>query len=964
MRRATRRWYRSRRLYDSGMMHLARLAVALVLFLVPVAVAQQETPLPTDPRLVTGTLDNGLAYIIRRHATPPGRASIWLHVSTGSMNETEKQRGLAHFLEHMAFNGSENFAPGTVIDFFQSMGMSFGVHQNAFTIFDKTVYQLALPDVKPETLDKGLLFLSDVAFRLKLLPEEIEKERQIIQEERVANLGGMQRVFDVLLESYSPGSLFGRRLPIGLKETIDSVSRDDFVEYYNTRYVPGNMTLMVVADVDPAMVEEHVKAHFSEGKKADVPADQDPGVKVTGEARAIVVTDKELAIAQVAITRVGPVGPPVTTVEGLRRQSVRVMGTQAFNRRMRRKVSEGSVAFFSGSAGVSDDFRAIRLVEVSATCEPARWRQSLTQIGEELRRASLHGFTAQEIDDVRKEMLSQAERAVQVEATVPAQAILSVMDDSLGDGEPIMSAEQYSSVLHELLPTITPEEVNAKFAAQMDPGEGAALFILAMPAGDGVPTERELLGLGREALRVSPESELGPERAESLMAERPAPGKVVEESLDEASQAWSGWLSNGVRFHYRFMDYRKDQVGVTVLLAGGELQETPATRGVAEAAALAWQRAATSKLSSSDVRDLMVGKKVSVQGRSGVDTMAVTISGSPADLETGFELAHLLLTDPVVEGPAFDVWKAQQTQFLEFRRKSIEMVSLDTFYDAIYPKGEARLRPLTAEQIDAMTREKAQAFLGGIIASAPVEVTVVGDIPRERAMELVTTYFGSLPPRERITDKTLDDLRDVEVPEGPITRAATLDTQTDKAVVISGFFGPEITDVEDKRLLAAACRILSTRMIESLREEKQLVYSIGMQSSPGVELPGFGTVYAISDTSPDKVGALQEAITAMLDEFARSGPTEEEMTVMKKQMANTLEESMREPTYWSRAMSSSTYRGTSLEQAAQEAGAYAPMTAERVRDVFVRYYRPEGVFRISVSPMKPAEAPPAAPPTR
>ncbi|MCC6659768.1 MAG: insulinase family protein [Phycisphaerales bacterium] len=942
-------------------MSMFRLLVAFVLVLVPIA-RGQEHALPTDPRLVTGTLDNGLRYIILHHETPPGRASIWLHVGTGSLNEGEQQRGLAHFLEHMAFNGSEHFAPGTVINFFQSLGMSFGVHQNAFTIFDKTVYQLALPDAKPETLDKGLLFLSDVAFRLKLLPEEIEKERQVIQEERIANLGGMQRVFDTLLENYSPGSLFGRRLPIGLEGTINGVSRDDFVKYYTTRYVPGNMTVMVVADADPAMVAERVRAAFKDGKKADVPPDADPGVKETNESRAIVAADKELAIAQVSITRVGPAGPPVTTVEGLRRQSVRLLGTQAFNRRMKRKVAEGRVAFFSGSASVSDQFRAIRLVEVSAACEPARWRQSLTDLGTELRRAALHGFSGQEIDDVRREMLAQAERAVEVEPTIPAQAILSVMDDSLGNGEPILSAEQYSAILHEVLPTITPEEVSAKFAQQMDPGDGPALYILTMPAGDGVPTEPEFLALGREALHVSPESELGGERAASLMEERPKPGRVAEELLDGPSQVWSGWLDNGVRFHYRFMDYRKDQVGVTVLLAGGELQETAETRGVSEAAALAWQRQATSKLSSSDIRDLMVGKKVSVQGRSGLDTMAISISGSPADLEPGFQLAHLLLTDPVIEGPAFDTWRAQQRQLLAFRSKSIELVFSDLISDAFYPKGGARLHPLTGGQIDAITREGAQAFLNGLIAHAPIEVTVVGDLPRERAMELVTTYLGSLPSRERISDTTLDGLRNVPVPEGPITLARTLETETDKAIVLSGFFGTDITNVKDKRLLAAAAKILTTRMIESLREERQLVYSIGVQSSPAVELPGFGTVHAYSDTAPGKVGALRDAITAMLDEFAAKGPTDDEMAVMKKQMANTLDESMREPSYWSRAISSSTYRGTSLHDAADEAGAYAPMTAAQVRDAFARYYTPGSVFSISVSPVKPAA--PAASPAR
>jgi len=224
-------------------------AVLLVTSLGPArAASPADEKLPTDPALVTGTLPNGLAYIIRQHKNPEGRVGIWLHVASGSLNETEAQRGLAHYLEHMAFNGTANFPPGSIVPFFQSLGMTFGRDQNAFTGFDQTTYTLTLPGGGREMLDKGMLFMADVAMRMSLEPAEIDSERQIILEEKRARSSARQRVQDQFFERLAPESTLGRRLPIGIEQTIKSVTRQDFQEYYLRWYVPSNMTVIVVGD--------------------------------------------------------------------------------------------------------------------------------------------------------------------------------------------------------------------------------------------------------------------------------------------------------------------------------------------------------------------------------------------------------------------------------------------------------------------------------------------------------------------------------------------------------------------------------------------------------------------------------------------------------------------------------------------------------------------------------------------
>src|ERR1700693_3562650 len=259
------------------------LVMTAVLQLLPLAPARAASPaeekLPSDPALVTGTLPNGLAYIIRPHKNPEARVGIWLHVSSGSLNETEAQRGLAHYLEHMAFNGTANFPPGSVVPFFQSLGMGFGRGQNAFTGYDQTTYTLTLPGGGRDLVEKGMLYMADIATRMSLEPAEIDSERQVILEEKRARSGARQRVQDQVYERLAPESTLGRRLPIGIEQTIKSVTRVDFLDYYSRWYVPSNMTLIVVGDTDPAMVADVIAQQFGGGPAAPKPVPRDVGVK-------------------------------------------------------------------------------------------------------------------------------------------------------------------------------------------------------------------------------------------------------------------------------------------------------------------------------------------------------------------------------------------------------------------------------------------------------------------------------------------------------------------------------------------------------------------------------------------------------------------------------------------------------------------------------------------------------------
>jgi len=661
--------------------------LTLVALLAPSVPAHPATApdeaLPTDPALTTGRLPNGLRYIIRPHRNPEGRVSIWLHVGSGSFNETETTQGLAHYLEHMAFNGSANFAPGSVVPFFQSLGLAFGRDQNAFTSFDQTTYQLTLPGADRDLLAKGMLFMSDVALRLSLDPTAIDSERHVILEEKRARASARQRVQDELFAQLAPESTLGRRLPIGIEPTIKAVTATDFRDYYTRWYVPSNMTVLVVGDTDPATVADVIRQQFGSGPAVPLPPPRDVGVKPTAGPRAIVVTDPELTRAEVSIARLQPPLAPATTVTQRRREIVEAMGSWAFNRRMSALVAAGQAAFLNADASLDDWPRALRMVTVAASGRPDTWRAMLSDLGTELQRARLHGFTERELQDARAAFVADAEEAVRRETTRPAREVLRALNRAVTAETPPMSATQRLALLQRVLPGITAREVSDIFAAAFDPGR--ALFICELPVTDDVPSEADLLALGRTAVDVKPDKPADVARAAALLATLPGGGAVVDSRTHAASGITSMWLDNGVRVHHRFVDQRKHEATIAITLAGGVIEETAANRGITEAALRAWQRPATSTLSSTQIRDLLTGAKVRVRAGMTGDTVSLSVSGDPAELERGLQLAYLLLTDPLIETAALEQWKDAEAQRLHERKRQPMQALMDVQTAALYP---------------------------------------------------------------------------------------------------------------------------------------------------------------------------------------------------------------------------------------------------------------------------------------
>lgn len=910
-----------------------------------------SSALPSDGRIESGKLDNGLTWMYRRHDNPPGRMYMLACVDTGSLNETEKQRGLAHFLEHMCFNGTEHFAPGELVKYFESIGMEFGAHLNASTGFDATRYILAIPNTEVEQIDKALMTLSDYMFRAKLLEEEIDKERNVVMEEWRRGQGAGQRIRDKMFEQVFAGTRFAERLPIGLPEVIQNAPRSEFEDYYRTWYRPERITVIMVGDAESKPYIPLIQKWFGDYKPQVPPREeQTPQFKPFTEQRAFVFSDAEYEGCEVELMDIRPKRPPVTDTEQYRIRRVERLGAWIVNRRLEERVQKGEAAYRNSRVGVGDFLNDAVSVSASASGEPEDWAKMLEELVIEVNRAREHGFTQRELDLAKSETIAGAERAVRTDPTRPARAILNEIARSVTSDEPVLSAQQELDLINQILPNVSLTEVNAAFASHF--GAGNFAFMVTLPDKDGVvkPPADEVLAMARSALSRKTDPLQESEAPTTLLASEPTPGEVAEGSEDSDLNITSCWLSNGVRLHHRFMDYKKDSVMVSISLAGGRIEETADNLGITDLVSSALRsQPATSRLTSTHVRDLMTGKNINVGAAGGQDTLTFRVSGSPRDLDTGLQLVYALLTDGQIEQSAVDNWKKQQLEFIKQAQRMPEFKAAEAMTQVL-AGGDPRLNlVLEPAQVEALDIAKAQAWFDRLRKNARIEVAVVGEIDKDETLKLVCKYLGSLPARSR-TAEHLDKLRTLPRETGPYTSRVDVDTVTPKAMAIAGFIGCEATNVNDARALEIASKIISSRLIKSVREDQSLVYSIRAGSAPSEVYRDSGRFMTQAPCDPANADKVVAEAHRIFTEFAESGPSDEELENAKKQIENRLDEILKEPRYWSGVLSDFDYRNRSLENEKAEPTAYRPYTKEQVVKIFNKYYTPQRRFQAIAAP--------------
>jgi zinc protease len=883
-------------------------AAALVLAFVP-AVFPAAAPFPQaasdlkpDPAVRFGSLPNGLRYVIRPNQEPRDRASLRLLVAAGSLHETEPQRGVAHFLEHLAFNGSTHYAPGTLIEFFQRMGMNFGGDTNASTNFDRTTYLLELPNTRPATLAEGLQVLGDYAGGLLLQPREIDAERGVILSEMRTRDSVDYRTSVAGYEFELGSSLFPRRMPIGLKDIIDHADRAIFADFYDTWYRPELMTVLVVGDIDPAAIEAQIKAAFG-GLAARAPARPQPDlgrIDVTPGLRVKFHPEPEAPATVVGISVMEPyAGEPDTAARRLR-DLPRTLAFSMLDHRLELLSKLENAPFTSGDSYLGERYDFFRSTGIELTCEPARWREALALAEQEVRRVLEHGFLAGELKEVVANQRNRLDQAVKTAATRRSTSLVSALASSLMQKEVFTSPEDDLALLGPALDRLTPEQCTAAFRQAWSAAHRNVMVAGRAPLPDNpapavAAVEAEIAAAydrSRTVAVAAPEARR--DQPWGYTDFGPA-GTVAKRETVADLGITLVTFANGVRLNLKPTEFEAGRIQVSLRAGTGLLTEPRNQPGLAYLAGSIFTAGGLGKHSADDLDRILAGRNVGFGFRVASDALSVGATTNRADLLLQLQLVAAHLTDPGYRPEALrQAVKAQEETYTELEHTPSGPLQLEV--TRRLASGDPRFGMPAKADLQRRTVDEVKAWLTPQLTTGPLELALVGDLDVDAAIAAVAQTLGALPPRAPRPDLAAE--RRVVFPAQGASWNFTVPTEIPKGVVALYWPTTDANDVHRTRRLTLLSSILTDRLRVKVREEIGGAYSPAAGSSSSDTFTGYGYLLANVIVDPPAAPAIATAVRAIAADLQKNGVTEDELNRAKQPVLTNVRESARTNTYW------------------------------------------------------------------
>lgn len=929
-------------------MNLRRLlrASVLVLLAAPVAAAAQDGgAVPLDPAVRTGTLPNGLMYYIRANARPDDRAELWLAVDAGSLQEAEDQRGLAHFLEHMAFNGTRSFPKNELIEYLQRVGMRFGADVNAYTSFDETVYTLEIPTDTAGVLEDGLRMLDDFAEGLLLDPAEIDRERGVVVEEWRLGQGAETRMMRVRFPVLFQGSRYADRLPIGSREVLETFEPATLQRFYRDWYRPDLTAVIVVGDVDPAAVEAEIKERFGDNRgpaspreRTRFPVPSRPGTRVA------IATDAEATNTDLSVYFLQP--PQRHTTEAdYRREIVESLFAQMLNARLAELTQRPDPPFIGAGGGQGSLVRTKDVFSLGALVEEGGVLRGLDAVLTEALRIERHGFTATELERAKANRLRALERAYAERDKTESRAFASEYRDHFLEGAPAPGIAWEFERHQALVPGITLEEVD-RLARQYLTDDDRVVLVGGPDRPGAVPTEAEILAaleaVGKKAL----EPYVDEATDAPLVARAPEPGRVVEERRIEEVGVTEWTLSNGVRVLLKPTDFKADEVLLQAYSPGGSSLAPDSLFVSAESAVSAVTVGGVGDFDAVALQKRLAGKSVHV-GPSIADlSEGIGGSASAQDLETMLQLVYLYFTAPRADSAAFVSFQQRFAAFLANRSASPEQAFSDTI-QVTMAQGHPRSRPFTAETVEEIDLEEAMAFYRERFGDAgDFTFVMVGAFDLEAVRPLVERWLGGLPATGREESWRDEGIRP---PEGVVRKVVRRGVEPKSRTQIV-FTGPAPFSREESYVLGSLTDILQDRLRERMREDLAGTYSpgVGGALSP-TPYPHF-TVGVGFGSAPERADELAAVVFEEIERLKTDGPTADDLHKVRETQRREWERALEENGYWVGVLTRSAAMGTDPREALAYPELQQTLTAERVREAARRYLRTDRYVRVVLQP--------------
>ena len=928
----------------------------------PRAWDHETSDVPVDARIHFGALDNGLRFAWAHNPEPWNRVYVRLHVDVGSFAEQESERGMAHFLEHMAFNGSEHYAAGTLIEWFQEHGMSFGADTNAHTSFSETVYKLDLPNKDEATLHDGLQVLRDFAGGLTLAENEVQAEKGVIDgEERERDSAGF-RVFQHLLERQYAGTRYPVRIPIGIKAARDAFTAKSVRAFYERWYRPENMTLVVVGDLGELDPEPMIAELFGSLEAPKTPVEPEPALgEASFEDLQFAIHDDELPGAQISIANLMPWVERPDTIAEHRAKLPRTLAQRMLGLRYREAVKKEGTSFLSADVDDAGGLHIFEGGDLTIRSSTEKWEAAMREAFLELRKALQFGFLESELDEVRADALRALDEAVAREPKADSRELVSELLDVTEKGGVATDAATRREILAQAIRDLTVEDCVEALRANWT---GGKLSLTAVGALELEDAKAQLTSAFQAALQVELER---PDEVETKAfaygSDAKSAGEISERRLVEDLDFTQVVFANGVRLNVKVTDFKKKQILLRVCAGSGALGLADDQLVTAELFGPLYVGGGLAEHDADELRRLTAGRQARVSLSVEEDHFELNAATTAEDLLLQFEMACAYLQEPGYRPDALNAIRPQlPLMFEQYRHSPTGPLRLE-FLPAVLA-GDQRARVLdlsatpTLAQMEAIDMKSVRAASAKLVDRSPLEITVVGDTDVEAVIALAARTFGQLPERQATPEP--EEMQGAAHVASGVHMEREIETANPKATLIMLFPTEDGFDDARRRNIFFLGRIVDDRLRLEVRERLGAAYSPSAGAQASRIFSGLGAIMIQAAGDPAKKDELLQACRDVARDLAEKGITQEEVERISEPILNMLRDAQRQNGYWIDGLSRAQFDPHTLEGVRTLISSYRDLDAKVLSELAARYMPPDKASSLIVLPkpvQKSTEAP-------
>lgn len=914
------------------------------------AVAQtksaKENPLPLDTAVRTGKLANGFTYYIRHNEEPKNRVQLYLVNKVGSILETEDQRGLAHFIEHMSFNGTKHFPKNALVDYLQKSGVRFGADLNAYTSFDETVYQLPLPSDNNELLMNGFQIMRDWAQDATLDAAEIDKERGVILEEKRLRKGAQERMREKYWSKLLNHSLYAERMPIGIDTVLVHGKPETLRRFYHDWYRPDLQALIVVGDINVNEVEQIIKTRFATlVNPANEKKRTEYTIPLTGKNQFTLVTDAEMTstVAEIMMKRKGQ---ELQTAGDYRNAVIRQLFNQMLGQRYSELLKQAAPPFLQGGANVSEFLGGLDLFDVSVAVNTGELEKGVKAVWREIERAKRFGFTQPELERAKQEYLSNMASAWKEKNKTSSENYVKEYQQYFLKGVSAPGIDKEYELVKTMLPGIKVAEIDALIKAFVKDTDRDMLVLAPEKDKSSMPDSATLCSWLKAVELEKIEAYKDEVSDKPLLSAKPAAGTIVAEKVQPEVGVTEYTLSNGVKVILKPTAFKNDEIGFTSFAPGGTSVYSDADFASAANAAGIIASGGVGEYNSTALTKYLSGKQVQVGPYISERAQGVNGTTTPDELETALQLVYLYFTAPRKDEAMFQSIISRSKASLANRANDPNSIFADTV-NAVLGNYSVRRTGPTVEKLDKINLDKAFTIYKERFADASGFTFVfVGSIDTTAIKPLLEQYLGALP-----VTHAKEDARDlgIHIPAGIIEKKV-LKGKEAKATVRLVLSGAYTFSAENNSLLQALSEVLEIRLLERLREEEGGVYSPNASVSYG-KYPHARYALTISfGCAPENVDKLVASAMDEIEQLKKNGPAAVNLDKYKAETRTSMQTALQSNQFWQAYLNNQYQNKESVTQILQQQQLLDKITVQGVQQAAKDYLKGDNFIRLVLLP--------------